>query len=363
MTSSTPPSSSLKPLWLALGLAAVCVVLWWHAAILAPFILSLLLAYGLEPIVERMVRWRMPRALAVSLCLIMVALIVAVLFVLLVPIVSQLVPMLREQLPDLLVAIWSHITPLLEQWGVKLPTTVDALKVELIKLLKSHASQWSGALWTSLLIGGSSLMTLGGLALLVPMLAFYWLMDWSDFTQRFRSLLPMRWRPLALDVMAESDALMGQYLRGQVLVMLILAVYYSVGLSLFGFALALPIGVLTGLAICIPYLGFGLGLVLASLAGLLQFAGTPDGLLHPVIAVAVVYGLGQVVESFFLTPRLVGERIGLHPLGVIFALMLFGKWMGLWGVLIALPTSAFLTLLGRRLVAAYQRSRFYQSPE
>lgn len=270
--------------------------------------------------------------------------------------------MLRDQLPDLMVALWNNVGPRLEHWGLKLPTTVDALKAELVRLIKSHASEWSGTLWTSLLIGGSSLMTLAGLLLLVPMLAFYWLMDWHRLTARFGMLLPVRWRPLAQDVMLESDALMGQYLRGQVIVMLILAVYYSVGLSLFGFKLALPIGVLTGLAICIPYLGYGLGLVLASLAGLLQFAGTPDGFMHPFIAMVVVYGFGQVVESFFLTPRLVGERIGLHPLGVIFALMLFGKWMGLWGVLIALPTSALLTLLGRRLLLAYQSSRFYQSP-
>jgi predicted PurR-regulated permease PerM len=359
---TTSPNSAFKPFWVLLSSAALLGVLWWHAAVLAPFVLSLVLAYALEPVVARLVRARVPRALAVALCLVLVLLVLAILFVLLVPIVSQLVPMLREQLPDLLVGLWAHVSPWLEQWGVKLPTTVDALKAELVKLFRSHASAWSGALWTSLLIGGSGLMTVAGLALLVPMLAFYWLMDWKRLTQRFGTLLPVRWRPLAHDVMAESDALMGQYLRGQVLVMLILAAFYSVGLSLFGFKLALPIGVLTGLAVCIPYLGFGLGLVLASLAGLLQFAGAPEGFAHAFIAVAVVYGLGQVVESFFLTPRLVGERIGLHPLGVIFALMLFGKWMGLWGVLIALPTTAFLTLLGRRLLLAYQTSRFYQSP-
>jgi predicted PurR-regulated permease PerM len=193
----------------------------------------------------------------------------------------------------------------------------------------------------------------------LPMLAFYWLLDWYPLTGHFRSLLPARWRPLAHDVMAECDDLLGQYLRGQALVMLILAVYYSVGLSLFGFNLALPIGVFTGLAICIPYLGYGVGLVLAILAGLLQFGVATPQTTSPLLAVAVVYGLGQVIESFFLTPRLVGERIGLHPLGVILALMLFGQWMGFWGVVIALPMAAFMTLLGRRLLHTYQASRFF----
>lgn len=173
------------------------------------------------------------------------------------------------------------------------------------------------------------------------------------------ALLPPRWRTHVHALREEMDALMGQYLRGQLLVMLILAVYYSVGLSLAGFRLALPIGVFTGLAVCIPYLGFGIGLLLALLAGLLQFAAV--GVSYPLVSVAVVYGIGQVIESFVLTPRLVGERIGLHPLGVILALMLFGQWLGFWGILIALPCAACVTVLGRHLLKHYRDSAFFTS--
>lgn len=358
---TTSPTLSLKPLALPLVAGAVLFLLWWHAAILAPFVLSLVLAHTLRPMVDKLVRWRFPRALAVGACLLLVALVVTVLVVLLVPIVSQLVPMMRDQLPDLLVALWSKVMPWLSQWGVKLPSSVGDIKATLVKLMQGHGTQWGSAIWNSLLIGGSSLMTLAGLALLVPMLAFYWLQDWASLMGRLQSLLPLRWRALAGDVLTETDALMGQYLRGQALVMLILAAYYAIALSLFGFDLALPIGVFTGLAICIPYLGYGLGLVLALLSGLLQFGALHEGAAYPLIAVAVVYGLGQVLESFFLTPRLVGERIGLHPLGVILALMLFGSWMGLWGVVIALPMAAFLLLIGRRLLAIYQASDFYRA--
>jgi predicted PurR-regulated permease PerM len=349
----------LKPIWSLLALAAVLGVLWWNAAVLAPFVISLILAYVLHPAVDKLVAWKLPRPLAVSLCLLLLLVTVSVLVVLLVPIVSQLVPALRDHLPDLLASIWAKVAPWLAQWGIKLPTTVDALKAELVKLFQTHATQWTSTLWTSLLIGGSSVVATMGLALLVPMLAFYWLLDWYPLTGLFREVLPRRWRGTAHDILAECDALMGQYLRGQALVMLVLAIFYSIGLSLFGFHLALPIGVFTGLAICIPYLGYGLGLVLAVLAGLLQFGIDPQSGASPVVAITVVYGLGQVIESFFLTPRLVGERIGLHPLGVILALMLFGRWMGLWGVVIALPMAAFLTLLGRRLLLAYQASRFF----
>jgi predicted PurR-regulated permease PerM len=147
---------------------------------------------------------------------------------------------------------------------------------------------------------------------------------------------------------------LGQYLRGQLLVMLIMAVFYAVGLALFGLDLALPIGVFTGLAMFIPYLGFGLGLILAVLAGLLEFAS-----LKALVMVAVVYGIGQLVESLYLTPRLVGERIGLHPLAVIFALLAFGQMFGFVGVLVALPASAVLLVGIRRIKASYMASRLY----
>lgn len=360
MTSDARPSA-FRPLWLPLIGVAVLALLWWHAAILAPFVLGLALAYALHPAVNALVARRVPRSLAISLCLVLAGLMVAVLLVLLVPIVSELVPQLRDQLPGLLTALWDRMLPWLQRYGVPVPNSLDGLKSEAVKLIQTHAAQWTSTLWTSLLIGGSSLVTILGLALLVPLLAFYWLLDWDPLMARMRDMLPLRWRSAATDILGECDELMGQYLRGQVMVMLILAAFYSVGLALFGFSLALPIGVLTGLAVCIPYLGFGLGLVLAILAGLLQFDVAQNGVFYPLMAVAVVYGLGQIVESAFLTPRLVGERIGLHPLAVILVLMLFGKWMGFWGVVIALPVSAFFLLIGRRLLVVYRSSAFYRA--
>ena len=154
----------------------------------------------------------------------------------------------------------------------------------------------------------------------------------------------------------EADEVLGQYLRGQLTVMLILAVYYSVALSLFGFDLALPIGIFTGLAIFVPYLGYGVGLVLAALFGILQL-----GVVKALVMVGVVYGIAQVVESFYLTPRLVGERMGLHPLVVIFALLAFGQLFGFVGVLLALPISAVLLVAGRRLRAQYLQSDLYNA--
>lgn len=347
-------SSRSKITWGLLA-AALLLFVWQFAAALAPFVLSLALAYGLKPAVACLVRRGVPRVLAAALCVLLALSVVLVLLVLLVPIVSQLVPMLKAQVPDLISRTWTGLLPWLSQLGLDLPS-VEEGKALLVEWLNSHASQWAGAVFNSVLIGGSGLMTLIGFLLMVPMLAFYWLMDWDDIMGRAWRLLPPRWRPDVREVLAECDDVLGQFLRGQVLVMLILAVYYSVGLGLAGFRLALPIGVFTGLAMCIPYLGFGVGLVLALLSGVLQFSPTTSGLAYPLIVVAAVYGSGQVIESFFLTPRLVGQRIGLHPLAVILALLLFGQALGFVGVLIALPVSALLLVLGRRALGRYRRS-------
>lgn len=336
--------------------ALLAALVWWHASVLLPFVLSLVLAYVLQPGVERLVGWRLPRALAVALSLLMVYVVGSVLLFLLVPIVSELVPMIREQLPDLLMQGWQEVAPRLTSLGLPVPSSVEQVKAQVVELLQTHGGEWGSALWRSAVAGGSGLFATMAYAFLVPMLAFYWLLDWARLTDAARNQVPRRFRASMDDLLDEVDSLMGQYLRGQALVMLILAGYYSLGLSLFGFHLALPIGVFTGLAVCIPYLGFGLGLLLALLAGLLQFAAAGEGVLQPLLGVAVVYGLGQVIESVALTPRLVGERIGLHPLGVILALMLFGQWLGFWGIVVALPCAACLTVIGRRMLTRWRAS-------
>ena len=152
----------------------------------------------------------------------------------------------------------------------------------------------------------------------------------------------------------DTDAVLGQYLRGQLVVMGLLAVFYTVGLALVGLKLALPIGVFTGLAVFVPYLGFGLGMVMGVLAAVLQFQSVLG-----VALVALVFVVGQVVESMYVTPRLLGDRIGLHPIAVIFALMAFGQLFGFVGVLIALPTSAVLLVAIRRAKAGYLKSALY----
>jgi predicted PurR-regulated permease PerM len=189
---------------------------------------------------------------------------------------------------------------------------------------------------------------------LVPVVTFYLLLDWNARVAQLKALVPPRLRERTDGFLDECDAVLGQYLRGQMLVMVALATYYAAALALAGFDLALPVGVFTGLAVFVPYLGFGLGLAMALLAALLQF-----GTLGALAWVGLIYGIGQVLESFLLTPRLVGERIGLSPLAVIFALLAFGQLFGFVGVLVALPASAVAVVAARRLRAGYLASRLY----
>jgi len=246
------------------------------------------------------------------------------------------------------------LSPLLGRLGLAVQLDLASIKAWLTQLMSANTEDWLTTALASARIGGSVLLSVLGNAILVPVVLFYLLADWASLTQRAMALIPPRLQHAAQHFLADCDEVLGQYLRGQLAVMGLLAAYYAIALALAGFELALPLGVFTGLAVAIPYLGFGLGLVLALLAALLQF-----GSLTGVLLVAAVYGLGQLLESFILTPRLVGERIGLGPLAVIFALMAFGQLFGFVGVLVALPASAVISVALRRARLHYTNSRLY----
>ncbi|TCP06653.1 AI-2E family transporter [Caldimonas thermodepolymerans] len=339
--------------WLGIAAAAL-LLLWLLAPVLLPFLLAAVLAYALHPAVEWLVARRLPRLLAVLLLEAAAILAVLGLLLLMVPILSKELPLLREQIPVLAARLNEVLAPWLAQHGVNLSLDIASIKAFVVKYLNANLEDWLSTALSSARIGGSFVLAIAGHAVLVPVVLFYLLMDWPEVVRRTLQFVPPRFEAGVTGFLAECDEVLGQYLRGQLLVMVILAAYYSVGLALFGFDLAVPVGVFTGLAIFIPYLGFGLGMVLALLAGVLQFASW-----YGVIGVAVVYGIGQLVESFYLTPRLVGERIGMHPITVIFALLAFGHLLGFVGVLIALPVSALLVVAVRRLRRTYLESRLY----
>jgi predicted PurR-regulated permease PerM len=343
--------------WLGVALLATWVF-GLLAPVLAPFVIAAVMAYVLHPLVlrlERMASGRLPRALTVVVVVALALLTLLGLLFLLVPILVREWPLLQQQLPLLLDRLADAINPLLVQLGLHVSLDLADLKKQLVTYLSANREDWWAPLMSSLKLGGSVALALAGYAVLVPVALFYMLYDWTRLVNGVIEWVPPAWRERFDGFMRDCDEVLGEYLRGQMLVMLALAVFYSLGLSLFGLDLALPIGVFTGLSVFVPYLGFGLGLVLALLVGLLQLAPS-----QALLMVTVVYGLGQLIESFVLTPRLVGERIGLHPLAVILALMAFGQVLGFVGVLIALPASAVLLVGLRRLRVQYFRSDLYR---
>jgi predicted PurR-regulated permease PerM len=356
------PLSRLSPnAWLIIAAVALALgLVYLLGPVLVPFVTALVIAYALHPVVEALARrkfgsLRLPRALCVAVVIIVFAIVAAGVVLLVVPVITKELPLLKDQLPALLERLASWAQPLLHNLGIPLKLDIASLKKLLGEALSANAQDVGQALLSSVRIGGGALLTVIGNLVLIPVVLFYVLMDWANLMSRAQSLLPPKLKASVMDFWHECDRTLAQYLRGQLLVMAVLALYYAVGLSLARFDLALPIGLFTGLAIFVPYVGFGIGLLLALTAGLLQFAPP-----YALASVAMVYGIGQVLEGFFLTPRLVGERIGLHPLAVIFALLAFGQLFGFVGVLVALPASAVALVALRRAVSRYQHSALFK---
>ena len=343
-------------LWLAVGLALVWLF-YLLAPVLTPFLLAGIFAYIGNPVVDRLQRLKVPRLAATLLVLLMMVAILAGVVLILVPLLLEEASLLIARLPDGLALANQQLAPwLAEHFDLRVAFDQDALKGLL-------ADNWGSvqALGTkvlaSLKIGGIALVGLLANLFLVPVVMFYLLLDWHSLLSRLDGAIPRTWHAKVGTMANGIDAVLSEFLRGQLLVMMMLAAYYSLALAIAGLPSALAIGLLTGLLIFVPYLGYATGFGLALLVAVLQFNG-----LSPVIGVLVVFGIGQALESFVLTPYLVGNRIGLHPLAVIFALMAFGQLFGFFGILLALPASAALLVGLRELRQQYLASSFYLGP-
>lgn len=355
-----PPSNHADRLqtlvWSACGLGLLGL-LYLLSPILTPFLLAGIFAYICAPLVERLERRGVPRIPGVLLVMLLLAALLTLLVLILLPLVREEARQLADRLPDG-IALWNERGApwFKEHFGLQLRLRLDPASLK--KLVTDHWGSAQGlaqSLFASLKIGGMALLGVLTNLMLAPIVMFYLLCDWSLILQRVDNAVPRPWHTKTSQMVRAIDAVLAEFLRGQISVMLLLAIYYSAALWLAGVSFALPVGITTGLLIFIPYLGYAFGFVLALLVALLQFDGW-----GPLIGVLVVFGIGQAVESFILTPWLVGKRIGLHPLAVIFALLAFGQLFGFFGVLLALPASAALLVGLRDVRTLYLQSRFYR---
>ena len=325
------------------------------APVLTPFAIAALIAFLGDPLVDRLEALRVPRGAAV-------AIVFAAFFVLLLLVPLLLVPPLRDQLTHLIERLPVYINfvqdavlPRIEEFT---GFTVERLDpAGIVAMLKSHWQQAGGIVAQVLgSLSKSGLAVLAFLvnALLVPVLSFYLMRDWDVLIARIRELLPRAIEPTVSELARQSNEVLGSFLRGQLSVMLALGAIYAFGLWLVGIDLALLIGMLAGLISFIPYLGAIVGVGAGVIAALVQY-----GDLSHVVLVLLVFGVGQLVESFLLTPWLVGDRIGLHPVAVIFAIMAGGQLFGFLGVLLALPVAAVGMVLLRYAHERYTASTLY----
>ncbi|MFN2337356.1 MAG: AI-2E family transporter [Gammaproteobacteria bacterium] len=331
------------------------------APVLTPFLVAALIAYLGSPLVERLQGARLSRTSAVVLVFVLFTLAVLILMLFLVPLlVKQIEAALVVQLPRTLEWLQGTALPFLGGLaGVETETLFD---IEQLK--ESLTAHWreAGGLAARVLesVTRSGLALFGWLVnlVLIPVVAFYLLRDWQWLIGRIDQMLPRDWAPTIRLLAGESDTVLGAFLRGQLLVMLALGLVYTLGLWILGLELALLIGLLAGLVSFVPYLGFTIGVLAALLAGWFQFQE-----FMPLLWVVVVFGLGQLLESLVLTPKLVGDSIGLHPVAVIFAVMAGGQLFGFVGVLLALPVASVVMVLLRYAYRQYLDSDVYEGKE
>ncbi len=343
--------------WIAVILAAGWVV-WALAPILTPFVLAALLGWLGDPLVDRLERRGRSRNTAVVLVFILMLLLLVLLLLVLVPLLERQVRTLVSSLPAYRDWFVQVALPWIEQrTGLELMVWLDPER--LFTWVREHWQQAGGAaatLFGYLSRSGFAMVAWVANIVLLPILTFYFLRDWDLLVERVASLVPRDHVDTVARLARESNDVLGAFLRGQFLVMIALGVIYAAGLSLVGLKLGLLIGLVAGLISFIPYLGTATGVVLGLLAAVVQAQGLDLGLL---LMVAGVFVAGQMLEGYVLTPRIVGDRIGLHPMAVIFAIMAGGQLFGFLGMLLALPVAAVANVLLRFAHERYRQSDLY----
>lgn len=345
----------------ALVLAVVVWLLMELGAILVPFVLALLLAWLGDPLVDRIERSGRSRAIGVVLVFTLMLLLVALALLILVPMLERQVVTLVESLPGIGVWITDSAVPWIEErTGITLAAWADPQR--LFDLVQEYWQQVGG--FAATVLGyvqrsGFMLVTWTINLVLLPILTFYFLRDWDALVARVEAMIPRNHLHTVTRLARESDERLGGFLRGQFLVMLAQGVFYAVGLQLIGLRLGILVGLIAGLISFIPFVGATVGAILMLLAALVQAQGIDWQLL---LLGTAVFTAGQLLESYVLTPRLVGDRIGLHPVAVIFAVMAGGQLLGFLGMLIALPVAAVANVLLSFAYERYTASRMYNGP-
>lgn len=328
------------------------------APILAPFGIAAVLAYLANPIVNVLCRWRLSRLWASVLVFTIFVLVLFSIMLLMIPLLEHQIRLLISLVPKIVTYIQHTALPWLNQrFDMHLQLDLSSLQQVIVSNLGSTSGTVKSII-RALSRSGLAIAAFFTNLLLVPVVMFYLLRDWQQVLDGIQGLLPRKLEPLICKLCHQCNDVLGAFFRGQLLVMLALGIIYSIGLSLMGLQLGLIIGMMAGLLSIVPYLGFVVGIVAALVAAIFQFHSV-----GALVMVVVIFGIGQAIEGMALTPLLVGDKIGLHPVAVIFAILAGGQMFGFIGILLALPVAAVIMVLLRYGHERYLASDIYNQRE
>lgn len=341
-------------LWWLLLACITGGLLYLLSPILTPFLLAAVIAYICNPMVTRMARSNIPRTAGTILVMLLSLVAFGALILIMVPLFEKEASRLLDKMPAFLDMLRNHVIPWLEsRLNISLEPDMEALK-EAVSEHWQSAGGVAAKILPSLTSGGMAIVEFLVNLLLVPVVLFYMLRDWEVLIKQIDEMIPRYWHEQMSQLAHETDRILAEFLRGQLSVIVLMCICYVTGLWLVGLEFALPIGLVAGILVFVPYLGMIVGLTLATLAAVMQFQDWSG-----ILPVWIVFGVGQLLEGMLITPWLVGDRIGLHPVIVIFALLAFGQLFGFFGILLALPVSAVMLVWLRHLHQRYLNSNLY----
>ena len=349
---------TLRRIFILSGIALILWVLYLLKPVVLPFIAAFLVAYLFSPLVDKLHRIGLPRWLSIGIVFIGIGVIVTLAIWYVVPLVWQQLIYARDSIPAGI--HWLNYTFL--PW-VSQTFNVEAMEIDTEQISKvvmeyiqtNYSADSIQSVVLRVAQSGLNFIQIGGVVVLIPIIAFYFLLDWDRMLESLRRLIPRHYEKTTLGIVGECHNVLGAFVKGQFLVMFLLGVVYAVGLQLIGLEVGLIIGMVAGLASIIPYLGFGVGIIAAVIATLFQFGIDWTHL----ALVIIVFMIGQAIEGYILQPFLLGDKIGLSPVAVVFAVLAGAQLAGFLGMLIALPVAAVIVVLLRHARECYEKSRLY----
>ena len=352
---------TLRRIFILAGIALIIWILYLLKPVVIPFVGAFLIAYLLSPLVDTLHGYKLPRWLSISVVFIGLAILMFLAFWYLIPLIWEQIKYAKDSIPKGIQWINETLLP----W-VASTFQVDEMEIDtqqfsitiMTYIQENYSVDSAQTMLLRLAQSGLNFIQVGGTVVLIPIIAFYFLLDWERMLERLRNLIPRRYEASTLRIVGECHNVLGAFVKGQLLVMVLLGVVYAIGLQLIGLEVGLIIGMVAGLASIIPYLGFAVGIIAAVIATFFQFG--LDWM--QLVLVLVVFMVGQAVEGYILQPFLLGDKIGLSPVAVVFAVLAGAQLAGFLGMLIALPVAAVIVVLLRHVHEFYEKSYLYTAP-